>query len=565
MSALPENDQRDARLPNSQFASGSTFRIRNTRGSTLMELVTAVSISSFLVVGLSSAVMISLDTLTTSQTNSGTSIQTSQTLDRLVTELQSAVFVSERTGTTLGFTIPDQNGDGAPERVRYAWTGAAGGSLTRQYNGGTPQTLVTNVDLFTLTPSYKSVPETYPSVGVEDATESVIIDYSGSSSLGNNSVTSTNWLGQYFTLTLPAGCYAWRPTSVSFMAKVASTPGQTWVQARLANASCLPVSTVNESYNVTQGQLATNYAWTNQPFTSLPPIASGGAVCLILQWKTGTTAMTVESCNNYTNMLKSTNSGASWSLDNSKCLVSQLYGKLTRSSGSQTLNSKYLTSMAIALRPTGSTSTQQGTAPLYNHPEMLNAKWELDFSKNPTTVDINGDNAMDMVVHGGGTFDSGKFTVGQWQSSGVQQLDTSPGNDFAKTSIIDVKLQNTTVGGNGAVFSVNALRSGANCAPVLAYLTLQSDGTQTLTVSTKTDDATPKTLIYIPGLPAQATMLHLIIDPTSSAVSVTVNDVQKGTFPLTPYPSSDTSRSASITGSGSNAAFTYFRVRVLEQ
>src|SRR4029079_8061258 len=135
-----------------------------------------------------------------------------------------------------------------------------------------------------------------------------------------------------------------------------------------------------------------------------------------------------------------------------------------------------------------------------------------DFSKIPTTVDINGDGAMDIVVHGGGTFDTVMYSTGKWQSAGVQQLDTSPGNDFAKTTIIDGKMQNKTVGGNGAVFTVNALRSGANCAPVIAYLTLQSDGTQTLTLSTKTSDSTTKTLVYIPGLPAQATMLHLIID-----------------------------------------------------
>jgi hypothetical protein len=530
-----------------------------------MELLTAISISSFLMLGLSSAVLISLDTLTTSQTNSAISIQTSQTLDRLVTELQSAVYVSERTATTIGFTIPDQNSDGYAERVRYAWTGTAGAPLTRQYNGGTPQTLVANVDLFSLTPSYKSVPETYPSVGAEDSAETLLIDGYGTSGTGNNSVTTTAWVGQYFTMTLPAGIYAWRPTTVKFMVKKSSSPAVTRVQMRTPTASLTPSTTIVEEYTLADSAMTTSYAWQQFTFSTLSPLASDAGICLVLQQQSGTTALVAESCSTIPNLVKTSNTGSSWTLDTGHCLISQLYGKLTTSGGTQSLNSNYLTSMAVTLRPTSSTSTQQSTAPLLNHPEMLTAKWELDFSMNPTFVDINGDGAMDIVVHGGGTFDSSKFSTGVWKSSGTQQLDTSPGNDFSKTTIVDLKLKNTSVGGNGAVFTVNALRNGANCAPVLAYLALQSDGTQTLTVSTKTDDSTTKCLIYIPGLPAQATTLHLIIDPTTSAISVTVNDVQKGTFSLTPYASSDASRYASITGSGSNAEFSYFRIRVLEQ
>jgi hypothetical protein len=220
--------------------------------------------------------------------------------------------------------------------------------------------------------------------------------------------------------------------------------------------------------------------------------------------------------------------------------------------------------MAVSLRPAGSTVTQQATAPLYNHPEMLTGKWELDFTKNPTTVDINGDGASDFVVHGGGSFDTSKLVGGVWKSTGAQQLDTNPGNDFSKPTVIDLKMRNASVGGNGAVFSLNALRSGSNCVPVSASLALQSDGTQKLTISKKTNDSTTVPLIMLTGLPAQAVSLHLIIDPAIAGISITVNDVQRGTFPLSTYASSDASRYASLTGNGSTAEFSYLRIRVLE-
>jgi len=172
---------------------------------------------------------------------------------------------------------------------------------------------------------------------------------------------------------------------------------------------------------------------------------------------------------------------------------------------------------------------------------------------------------MDFVVHGGGTFSTGTLSGNIWKPTGTQQIDTSPGNDFSKTTIVDVKLQNKTVGGSGAVFSMNALRSGSNCVPITASLALQSDGTQTLTVSKKTNDSTTTPIISVTGLSAQAVLLHLIIDPSISAISIAVNDVQRGTFPLTTYASNDASRYATIGASGSNAEFSYFRIRVLEQ
>lgn len=518
-------------------------------------------------VGLSSAMFVSLQTLTTSSTITGSSIQTSQTLDKLVTELQSAVYVSERSATAIGFTIPDQTGDGYNERIRYSWTGSAGGPLTRQYNGGTAQTLVSNVDVFSLTPSYKSVAESYPSVGVEDAAESLLIDHYGTTSAANNSSSFSNFYSQYFAYSLPANAYAWRPTTLKVMAYRGASFCNIAAQMRLATSGLIPSTTTFDSYTLDANNLPISYAWVPIPCSQMPPLTSGTSLCLVLQPTVNQANMlTVQSCTNYSGMLLTTNTGSTWTYFSTKTLVSQLYGKLTTSSGTQTLSSNYLTSMAVSLRPTGSSATQQSTAPLLNHPEMLSGKWELDFTKNPTTVDINGDNAMDFVVHGGSAFDTSQLntTTGVWTTSSTQ-LDTNTGNDFSKTTIVDVKLKNTTVGGTGATFAMNALRSGSNCVPISASLALQSDGTQTLTISKKTNDSTTQTVIYIPGLPAQPVQLHLIIVPTTNAISVTVNDVQKGTFSLTPYASTDASRYASIAASGSTAEFSYFRIRVLEQ
>lgn len=69
----------------------------------------------------------------------------------LLADLERATGFTERTATSATFTVPDRNGDGRPETLRYAWSGTPGAPLTLQMNGGTIQNLATNVQQFQLT------------------------------------------------------------------------------------------------------------------------------------------------------------------------------------------------------------------------------------------------------------------------------------------------------------------------------------------------------------------------------------------------------------------------------
>lgn len=533
------------------------------RAAMLAELIIAITISAILLLGIQSALSVALRGVPDPQSGPGTSLQANRIADQLTTELETAMYVNEHTATSIAFTIPDRNGDGNAERVRYAWTGTPGGKLTRQYNGGTVEMIAEKVNLFSLTPSAKSVSESYPSLAVEDAAESLLIDRNSTSGLGNNDITNSNWLGQHFTMTLPAGTYAWRPTRVQFAAKKNSTPGVTLVQMRPVSNTLAPTSTVLEQYTLNDTAMTTSYAWQSFNLTSLSAMASGASIALVLQHSGGSKSSTVLSTSSFPGLEKTSN-GVSWSYDNGKAIVSQLYGKLTRSGGTDSFSTNYFTSMDIALGMTASSPTLRTMAAMLNHPELLSGKWELKFDRNPTQVDINGDGAMDWTVGGGGTFDLTSLNSGVWRSGGTL-LSTSPGCDFAKTTIVDLKFQSMNTGGRGAILSLNALRSGSTCAPVLVNLAKQSDGTQTLNLQTKTNDAQAKTLLTIPGLAAQRVLLHLIIHPTDSSVSLTVNDVAYGTFALTPFASADGSRAAAIGADGGAAEFTYACIRVLEQ
>ena len=529
----------------------------------LLELTISLVITGIIASGIFAAVAMTLRGMPTASRGAPATIAAADIVDRLITELETAVYVTERSATAIGMTLPDRNGDGIPERVRYAWTGAAGGPLTRRYNGGSVVTIAPQVDQFNLTPLIKTVTEQYPAVATEDAAESLLIDVSTGGS-NNNDLTATTWFGQYFSLTLPSDAYAWRPTRVELMAKKSSLGGISLVQTRPPTSAMTPSATVLEQQTMSETSLGINYGWQSFNLAAVDPLASGGAFCVVIRQQAGVKSATLQSTGDFPGLLKTSNTGTSWSYDGSKALVSRVYGKLTRSTETRTLLSKYLKSFDVLIRLAPTAPTWQATASCLNHPELLSGKWELKFDQNPTTADVNGDALADWSVQTGGPFNAASVSGGVWHADGGTQLRTVPDCDFAKTTVIDLKFRNTSVGGNGAMFTINALRSGAACAPVSAFLKRQSDGTQTLTVATKASDVQPRTLLNISSLPGQTVLLRLIVSPADSAVSIRVNDVEYGTFSIVPYVSGDGGRYAAIGSDISTAEYSYARIRVLE-
>ena len=92
-----------------------------------------------------------------------------EAVGQMSTELAGALHITERTATAITFTVADRNGDGSPERIRYAWSGVVGAPLTRQYNGGGVVDVLADVQTFELGYDLKSVTEQYPGPVVEGA------------------------------------------------------------------------------------------------------------------------------------------------------------------------------------------------------------------------------------------------------------------------------------------------------------------------------------------------------------------------------------------------------------
>jgi len=122
------------------------------RGLTLAELTVSMAITTLMLVGMGSALVIAARSVVQSENN--TAIETSDTrkvIDQITADLNHALTFTERTSNAATFTVPDRNTDDLPETIRYAWSGVAGDPLTRQYNNDAIVTIAEDVHRFDLT------------------------------------------------------------------------------------------------------------------------------------------------------------------------------------------------------------------------------------------------------------------------------------------------------------------------------------------------------------------------------------------------------------------------------
>ena len=131
----------------------STAHRRRRRGTTLLELLVSITVSSILLVGLSSSTYLALKAADVDVGPFYEANEGCKAIFELTRELQYAVAFNEtvNTETVIEFAISDITSDAAAETIRYEWSGIPGDPLQRAFNGSLLTTVIANVHIFTLT------------------------------------------------------------------------------------------------------------------------------------------------------------------------------------------------------------------------------------------------------------------------------------------------------------------------------------------------------------------------------------------------------------------------------
>lgn len=542
--------------------------ITNRRAHTLIELVAAMIASVFLLMGLGSIMFIARQVAYTPSDATRRS-EAADIASQICDELRYATIVIQQTSHILEFVVNDRNADGTAEKIRYEWSGAAGAPLRKIVNGGTAVNVLAAVNDFTL--ALQQTPKTTAYATTNVSAEQLLLTTATPVSAAQLDINTLSFVAQVITPasfpSVPANATSWNLTKLEFYGrKSGPATDSLLVQIRPTGEPYdFPSSNVLGQAAIAESTLTSSAGWNIVTFASpIPDLAFSRNYAVVWCQTTGTGSAAQVTYNDSTptGESESSDSGASWNYMSTRQAFVKIYGTYTTPGTTYNVTRYYVSSVRFTLQ-TGSqgNSRVDASAPMRNLPELLTTYWRTDFDRDPTTTNANGDSSADWALSGGGTFDTTKLTNGIWTATGA--IESRPLADFTTTTTVEVRCRNTSVGGNGAVLRINADRQGGTYAPLLVYVQRQSDGTQTLTLCGKSNDATTKSLCSRNKLGSGLVRYRLTILPANNLVNLQINDEDQGTFTYPTYtPSTTTDRYATVYADTSSAEFDYVDVRV---
>jgi prepilin-type N-terminal cleavage/methylation domain-containing protein len=262
---------------------------RSRAAYTLVEMVISMAILAILMVALASAVTIAGRAADAAKGPASRATTASETIGQIAGELRTALTFTERNAHAITFTVPDRNNDGAPETIRYAWSGIPGDPLTRTYNGSAPSTFADNVQTLDFSYLFRSVGPAPPPPTTE--TPEMLLasndDFAGAGTMTDFGLSSTSWAYQYFKPALPANSLSWKVTRVLVMLRRdTNTGGTVTIQLRNADPTLKPVASVLQEITFAASSMSTTYNWTQVSFTAVSGLDPAAPLCVVVGMKT---------------------------------------------------------------------------------------------------------------------------------------------------------------------------------------------------------------------------------------------------------------------------------------
>jgi hypothetical protein len=354
----------------------------NRAGYTLLEMMTTLPAVGLIVSGIATSVIIMFQAKRTDDNQFRNTYNAAVIAQHITTDLETATSIISSSASHCDFYVPDRNGDGYPERMRYQWTGAAGSpanTLQQIYQNNSAQNLLSNVTTFNLT--YQSAGWDATTTDPTNPMQMVLHRHDACEGgtfnrfqLGNN-----RWCAQYFLPTLPVGALTWELGGIRFMAKYTDTSldGNITIQIRTATAlTNVPTSTILAEVTIPEKILGPNYRWIDVPITPIKGNLPTSGLCIVILDRTASQnvadVMYQQNGSNMAanaNWFSSTNSGSTWtSANTTEDMRFYAYGRYNSTSGTR----RFMTGVDVSLETNGSSSQRvEDSARIIAAPEVL--------------------------------------------------------------------------------------------------------------------------------------------------------------------------------------------------
>jgi prepilin-type N-terminal cleavage/methylation domain-containing protein len=343
----------------------------HSRAFTLIEVVMSLLVLAILLVAVEASLVASTKAIPDPNSFTGTVNAGSSAVMRFTGELSCALTVTEMSPTAVTFTVPDRNGDGTAETIRYAWSGIAGDPLTRQYNGGAVGTVAPAVQSLQL--QYDKTSQAYYTTS--EGPETLVYSFTNTLLAQDVTLSSTSYPGQYIVPSWPSGTLSWRISRVKLRAHDNSSPdGKAALQLRTATPGGLPTNRILDSATIIEDDLDSNPTWVEYAFSNHSGLSPNNGYCLAIQYTSGSgdcgavqkNTLSLLSAAKY---IRSTTGGASWTSSGLDNLLIYVYGVPTVQNAAS--YNYFLQNVRLSMNPTTSTRGAIATTiKLLNAPQV---------------------------------------------------------------------------------------------------------------------------------------------------------------------------------------------------
>jgi|GEM_PF-2903451 len=536
------------------------------RGYSLVEVLVAMSILAIISTAVASAVVVASRALPDPESPIEALPDQATAFERLTGELAEATTLIEHAPSAVSVLVPDRDGDGADELIRWSWSGTVGDPAQRAYNGAAGSDALGSVHDFTFGYETATTPETYPGPLSESA-EQGFVNYTNTGyKAADTTIDKTHYLSQWIEPSFPPGATAWTITRVEAVCSTeGNNDGQVRLEIRNGASDGVPTATVLQSMYENETSLSTGLASHSFDFAA-PVSLSPGGVCVVFGCSAaapghGGRFQFQQSVNQ--GLAYTGDAGSSWKTDWSPgSLDIIVYGTVTASGPDQSFTRSFVERITIDSQVGDDTRSRARTAaePI-NHPEALSFYALADFSSDPTATDLDADGTPDWQRSDGGTFDTGTLSGGRWNSDCL--IETSSKDSFSSATLLTARWRTTSLYGTGSSIAINADWDASHHAAI--EVSLVNIGTQQLLqLSHWTSSSTKEVLATVTDLPTTDVEVELLIDPAYSTAHLVVNGSEIGTYTYVRIPSADDKRRVFAGSEFGTAEFDSVEVRVPE-
>ncbi len=305
-------------------------RKQSRSGMTMLELVVSIPTATVLIGAMAMCVTVMMRARSQDDMLFDRTYNLSKALNQMASDIELATSHVSSSASHLEFVVPDRNGDGLPEQMRYEWGGATGANANNilwKYNSSPLSILFEDVGQFSLQLNHALAATAVPNHLRTEVAVLKSLDAYPDGVFREQVINSGNHIGQYFIPDVPGTGKRWDLGAIRIMAKAADSNVDGVLQIRVMRGDTLtrlPIAPILADIKIEEWRLGSSYQWLDLPISPIAWQSQGIPLCLTIGYASGTGDIAkIQFLENgtgmpsNTNLLTSNNGGLSWTASNS--------------------------------------------------------------------------------------------------------------------------------------------------------------------------------------------------------------------------------------------------------